>query len=109
MKTDAKIRANQSIKFVFKDKRVSCLSDLFNLIKYLMEYVDKYSEFSGEDNMELVQDSIVSLLFRQSKYESVDIYSSVLKPYIENSITLSKSKILINLKKGCLKHCVCIL
>jgi hypothetical protein len=71
-----------------------------------MEYVDMFNELDGSMKMDLVKDNIIALLNRQSKYESVDMYILLLTPYIENLIVLSKSKLLLNLKKGCLKQCL---
>ncbi len=55
-----------------------------------MEFVDRFNELDGSMKMNLVKDNIIALLNRQSKYESVYMYISLLEPYIENLITISK-------------------
>ena len=71
-----------------------------------MEYIDKFIELSGLEKKLMIKENIIILLRRQSNFESINVYISLLEPYIENLILLSKSKILLNLKKGCLKQCL---
>ena len=104
--TEKKLKIEKEIKRFLSLKVIDGLPSFFQLIKELMEFVDRFNELDGSMKMNLVKDNIIALLNRQSKYESVDMYILLLTPYIENLITISKSKLLLNLKKGCLKQCL---
>ena len=71
-----------------------------------MEYIDKFKELDGQEKKLMVKEDVILLLRKQSIFESINMYISLLEPYIENLIVLSKSKLLLNLKKGCLKQCL---
>jgi hypothetical protein len=71
-----------------------------------MEYIDKFTELTGQEKKLMVKENVILLLRKQSIFESINMYISLLEPYIENLIVLSKSKLLLNLKKGCLKQCL---
>jgi hypothetical protein len=104
--TEKKLKIEIEIKRFLSLKVIDGLPSFFQLIKELMEFVDRFNQLDGSMKMNLVKDNIIALLNRQSKYESVDMYILLLTPYIENLITISKSKLLLNLKKGCLKQCL---
>ena len=87
-------------------KVVDDIPSFFILIREMMEYIDKFIELSGQEKKLMIKENIIILLRRQSNFESINVYISLLEPYIENLILLSKSKILLNLKKGCLKQCL---
>ena len=87
-------------------KVVDDMGSFFILIREMMEYIDKFIELSGLEKKLMIKENIIILLRRQSNFESINVYISLLEPYIENLILLSKSKILLNLKKGCLKQCL---
>jgi hypothetical protein len=87
-------------------KVVDDIPSFFILIREMMEYIDKFIELSGLEKKLMIKENIIILLRRQSNFESINVYISLLEPYIENLILLSKSKILLNLKKGCLKQCL---
>ena len=104
--TEKKLKIEKEIKRFLSLKVIDGLPSFFQLIKELMEFVDRFNQLDGSMKMSLVKDNIIALLNRQSKYESINMYISLLEPYIENLIVLSKSKLLLNLKKGCLKQCL---
>jgi len=87
-------------------KVVDDIPSFFILIREMMEYIDKFIELSGLEKKLMIKENIIILLRRQSNFESINVYISLLEPYIENLILLSKSKILLNLKKGCFKGCL---
>ena len=76
------------------------------LIKELMEYVEKINSITSGEKQQLVYDNIVILLYRNYNIEEASIYIVMIEPYIKNLISISKSKLLLNLKKGCLKQCL---
>ena len=86
-------------------KVVDDIPSFFILIREMMEYIDKFIELSGLEKKLMIKENIIILLRRQSNFESINVYISLLEPYIENLILLSKSKILLNLNKGYLKRC----
>jgi hypothetical protein len=86
-------------------KVVDDIPSFFILIREMMEYIDKFIELSGQEKKIMIKENIIIFLRRQSTFESINVYISLLEPYIENLILLSKSKILLNLKKGYLKRC----
>jgi hypothetical protein len=53
----------------------------------------------------MIKENLINLLKRQSNFESINLYIPLLESYIENLITISKTKLLLNLKKGYLKRC----
>jgi hypothetical protein len=71
-----------------------------------MEYIDKFKELTGQEKKLMVKENVILLLRRQSIFESINMYFSLLEPYIENLITISKSKLLLNtVEAGCFKGC----
>ena len=90
------------ISEALKDKTIVSLDDLFNIIRFVMEYVDKYSEISGEEKKKLVKDNILQFLLRRHKMEIIDIYLLLVDPYI---LIISKSGLLLNFKNKFLKRC----
>ena len=87
-------------------KVVDDLPSFFLLIREVMEYIERNTGLDGLEKKLMIKENIIILLRRQSNFESINVYISLLEPYIENLILLSKSKILLNLKKGCLKQCL---
>jgi hypothetical protein len=83
--------------------KIDDLPGFFNLVKDLMEYVEKIKTLSGKEKQNIIYDNIIVLLYRNYKIEEASQYISLINPYIENLILLSKSKILLNLKKNFLK------
>jgi hypothetical protein len=103
---DDKIKVNRSIKTFLKDKKINSISDLFKLIRCLMEFVERFKSLTGEEKKNLIYDNVIDLLFRNYTIEEASQYIVMVNPYIENLIILSKSKILLNLKKkNFLKDC----
>jgi hypothetical protein len=86
-------------------KVVDDTGSLFILIREVMEYIERFKELDGQEKKKMIKENLINLLKRQSNFESVNLYIPLLEPYIENLILLSKSKILLNLKKGYLKRC----
>jgi hypothetical protein len=70
-----------------------------------MEYIERFTELGGVEKKIMIKENILLLLGRQANFESINMYIGLLEPYIENLIFLSKSKILLNLRKGCFKGC----
>jgi len=86
-------------------KVVDDTGSLFILIRDVMEYIEKFAELSGLEKKLMIKENIINLLKRQSNFESINLYIPLLEPYIEVLITISKTKLLLNLKKGYLKRC----
>jgi hypothetical protein len=87
-------------------KVIDDLPSFFILTREVMEYIDKFKELDGQEKKLMVKENIIILLRKQSIFESINMYISLLEPYIENLILLSKTKILLTLRKGCLKQCL---
>jgi hypothetical protein len=103
---DDKTKVNRSIKTILKDKKINSISDLFKLIRCLMEFVERFKSLTGEEKNNLIYDNVIDLLFRNYTIGEASQYIVMINPYIENLIILSKSKILLNLKKkNFLKDC----
>ena len=102
-KSDTSI--NQLIKKFLKDKKIDDLPTFFMLVKDLMEYIEKFKSLTGKEKKNIIYDNVIDLLHRNYKVEEASIYISLINPYIENLILLSKSKILLNLKNNFLKRC----
>ena len=86
-------------------KVVDDLPSFFLLIREVMEYIDRFKGLGGVEKKIMIKENILLLLGRQANFESINMYIGLLEPYIENLIFLSKSKILLNLRKGCFKGC----
>jgi hypothetical protein len=87
-------------------KVVDDLPSFFILIREVMEYIDRFKGLDGQEKKLMVKENVILLLRRQSIFESINTYISLLEPYIENLITISKSKLLLNIvETGCLKGC----
>jgi hypothetical protein len=96
---------NEKIKKFLRYKKINDLPTFFLLVKDLMEYIEKFKSLTGEEKKKIIYDNMIDLLYRNYKVEEVSIYISLINPYIENLILLSKSKILLNLKNNFLKRC----
>jgi len=70
-----------------------------------MEFVERLNSLTGEEKNDLIYDNAIVLLYRNYIIEEASLYVVMINPFIENLITLSKSKILLNLKKNFLKQC----
>jgi len=87
-------------------KVVDDMGSFFILIREVMEYIDRFKGLDGQEKKLMVKENVILLLRRQSIFESINMYISLLEPYIENLITISKSKLLLNIvETGCLKGC----
>ena len=86
-------------------KVVDDMGSFFILTRDVMEYIEKFIELDGQEKKLMVKDNILLLLKRQSNFESINLYIPLLEPYIEVLITISKTKLLLNLKKGYFKGC----
>jgi hypothetical protein len=86
-------------------KVVNDMESFFLLIRDVMEYIEKFTELTGLEKKKIVKENVILLLKKQSIFESINLYIPLLEPYIEVLITVSKSKLLLNLKKGYLKRC----
>ena len=87
-------------------KVVDDMGSFFILIREVMEYIDRFKGLDGQEKKLMVKENLIILLRRQSIFESINTYISLLEPYIENLITISKSKLLLNIvETGCLKGC----
>ena len=104
-KSEKTKKANQSIKIFLRYKKINDLPTFFLLVKDLMEYIEKFKSLTGEEKNKIIYDNMIDLLHRNYKVEEASIYISLINPYIENLILLSKSKILLNLKNKFLKRC----
>ena len=104
-KSDKILKANQLIKKFLRYKKIDDLPGFFKLVKELMEYIEEVKTLTGKEKQATIYDNIIALLYRNYKIEEASIYISLINPYIENLILLSKSKILLNLKKNFLKRC----
>ena len=96
---------NQEVKRFLKYKKIDNLSGFFMLIKELMEYVEKINSITSGEKQQLVYDNIVILLYRNYNIEEAGPYIVLINAYIETLILISKSKLLLNLKKNFLKRC----
>jgi hypothetical protein len=71
-----------------------------------MEFVETFKSLTSEEKNDLIYENVINLLFRNYTIKEASQYSVMINPYIENLIILSKSKILLNLKKkNFLKDC----
>ena len=104
-KSEKTLKANQLIKKFLRYKKIDDLPTFFLLVKDLMEYIEKFKSLTGEEKNKIIYDNMIDLLHRNYKVEEASIYISLINPYIENLILLSKSKILLNLKNNFLKRC----
>ena len=87
-------------------KVVDDMGSFFMLIREVMEYIDRFKGLDGQEKKLMVKENVILLFRRQSIFESINTYISLLEPYIENLITISKSKLLLNIvETGCLKGC----
>ena len=87
-------------------KVVDDLPSFFILIREVMEYIDRFKGLDGQEKKLMVKENVILLLRRQSIFESINMYISLLEPYIDNLITISKSKLLLNIvDAGCFKGC----
>jgi hypothetical protein len=86
-------------------KVVDDMGSFFMLIREVMEYIERFAELSGLEKKVMIKENLINLLKRQSNFESINLYIPLLEPYIEVLITISKTKLLLNLKKGCFKGC----
>ena len=87
-------------------KVVDDMGSFFMLIREVMEYIDRFKGLDGQEKKLMVKENLIILLRRQSIFESINMYIGLLEPYIENLITISKSKLLLNIvDAGCLKGC----
>ena len=86
-------------------KVVDDMGSFFILTRDVMEYIEKFAELSGLEKKVMIKENLINLLKRQSNFESINLYIPLLEPYIEVLITISKTKLLLNLKKGYLKRC----
>ena len=87
-------------------KVVDDMGSFFILIREVMEYIDRFKGLDGQEKKLMVKENLIILLRRQSIFESINMYIGLLEPYIENLITISKSKLLLNIvETGCLKGC----
>jgi hypothetical protein len=96
---DAKIK-NIMLRLM-EGKKINSISDLFNLIRYLMESVEKFQNLNGNEKQNLIYDNIIILLNKHYELEEAIIYIVMIEPYIKNLISISKNKLLLNLKKSC--------
>jgi adenosine deaminase len=86
-------------------KVVDDVPSFFMLVRDVMEYIERFAELSGLEKKLMIKENLINLLKRQSNFESINLYIPLLEPYIEVLITISKTKLLLNLKKGYLKRC----
>jgi E3 ubiquitin-protein ligase DOA10 len=86
-------------------KIVNDIPSFFILTRDVMEYIEKFAELNGLEKKIMITKNILFFLRRQSNSENINIYISLLEPYIESLILVSRSKLLLNLKKGYLKRC----
>ena len=95
----------KKVKRFLSLKVVDNMGSFFMLIREVMEYIEKFDGLSGLEKKLMIKENLIILLKRQSNFESVNLYIPLLEPYIEVLITISKTKLLLNLKKGYLKRC----
>ena len=101
-----KFLIEKKLKRFLSLKVIDDLPSFFLLTREVMEYIDKFKELTGQEKKLMVKENVILLLRRQSNFESINMYISLLEPYIENLITISKSKLLLNIvETGCLKGC----
>ena len=93
------------VKTSLEGKTVLCVSDLFALIKQLMEYVEKFNFLSGHEKRDIIYENLKMMLCRGYTGDVAGQYMSLINPYIENTILISQSKLLLNMRRGCLKQC----
>ena len=86
-------------------KVVDDLPSFFLLIREVMEYIERFTELGGVEKKLMIKENLIILLGRQANFESINVYIPLIDSYIEVLILLSKTKLLLNLKKGCLKGC----
>ena len=96
------------IKLFLESKTIRCVPDLFLLIKYLVEYVEKYNFLLGYEKKDLVFESLRTMLYKTCQKETASNYVNIIIPYIEDLIISSRSKLIINNKfnRSCLKTCL---
>ena len=101
-----KFLIEKKLKRFLSLKVIDDLPSFFLLTREVMEYIDKFKELTGQEKKLLVKENVVLLLRRQSIFESINMYISLLEPYIEVLITISKTKLLLNIvDAGCFKGC----
>ena len=96
----------QLVSLLTKNKTVLCVDDLFKLIKQIMEYVECHKILSGNEKREIIYDNISSMIYKTHTILSAQHYVILINPFIEALIQVSKSKILINIKRGCISRCI---
>ena len=101
-----KFSIEKKLKRFLSLKIIDDLPSFFLLTREVMEYTERFTELGGLEKSLMVKDNILLLLKRQSNFETINMYISLLEPYIENLITISKSKLLLNIvDAGCLEGC----
>ena len=105
-KSEKTLKANQSIKKFLRYKKIDDLPGFFRLVKDLMEYIETFKSLIGEEKKNIIYDNVIDLLYRNYKVEEAGPYIVLINPVIENLILISKSKLLLNLKKNFLKRCL---
>jgi len=100
-----KFLIDKKLKRFLALKVVDDMGSFFILTRDVMEYIERFTELSGLEKKLMVKENVILLLKRQSIFDSINLYIPLLEPYIEVLITISKSKLLLNLKKGYLKGC----
>jgi hypothetical protein len=97
---------NELVATSLENKTILCLGDLFKLVKQLMEYVEKYNVLSGDEKRDIIYDNISLMLYKTHTTIIAKNYVSIIFPFIEELILISKSKVMINLKRGCITKCI---
>ena len=101
-----KFSIEKKLKRFLELKVIDDLPSFFLLTREVMEYIDKFKELDGQEKKLMVKENVILLLRKQSIFESINMYISLLEPYIEVLITISKSKLLLNVvDAGCFKGC----
>jgi hypothetical protein len=100
-----KFLIDKKLKQFLELKVVDDMESFFMLIREVMEYIERFKELDGQEKKKMIKENLINLLKRQSNFQSINFYIHLLDPHIEFLITISKTKLLLNLKKGCFKGC----
>ena len=97
---------NERVAMSLEAKTVLCVDDLFKLIKQIMQYVEKYKMLSGIEKRDIIYDNVSTMIYKTHTIESAPHFVCLIIPFIEALIQVSNSKLLINIKRGCITKCI---
>ena len=110
MTSSQKIREN-ALRLRLNVYRCRGVSDVFELIKISMEFVEKYNNMDGIDKEKMVVLCVKHIIINKVDDKNLkEILLTLVEPSIKCFINVSKNKWLINtLKKKSKFNCFCLL